>query len=191
MEQSEEKQKYFLSLYEPVSHRLSLYIRSLVWDRDDAKDLAAETVLIAYESMSNLKAPDAFMYYLFGIASRLIKQRERKKKLWRLFTEDSMRKGYSTYSNAEAGLDTEVLYKALQRLTMKEREAIVMFEISGFSLKEIQELQKDTLSAVKSRLSRGRVKLAKMLQSTESIASKSSTPTYATLSAKFKMFMLL
>ena len=46
---------------------------------------------------------------------------------------------------------------------MQQSEAIVMSEISGLKLSEIAITQKVSLSAVKSRISRGKRKLAKLL----------------------------
>jgi len=66
-------------------------------------------------------------------------------------------------ANAETNLDVEILYKALQKLPASQAEAIVLFEISGFSLNEITEIQGGTLSGVKTRLKRGREKLASIL----------------------------
>jgi DNA-directed RNA polymerase specialized sigma24 family protein len=67
-------------------------------------------------------------------------------------------------SSPETQADTQILYDALQRLPHKQREAFVLFEISGFSLQEIQEMQGDSLSAVKMRLVRARETLRTMLQ---------------------------
>ena len=61
-------------------------------------------------------------------------------------------------------MDREWLYKALSRLPEQQREAILLFEISGFSIKEIAVLQESSESAIKQRLSRGRQQLLEQLQ---------------------------
>lgn len=163
-EADQEKQKLFMALFDPVNERLSRYIQSVVWNSEDAKDIMGETVLVSYQSLDKLKDNEAFLYFLFGIASRIIKQRERKRKLWQIFsTNQSAKQQQNVPANPESKLDMELFYKSLLKLKLKEREAIVMFEISGFSLKEIQEVQQDSLSAVKMRLSRAREKLAKLM----------------------------
>ena len=48
---------------------------------------------------------------------------------------------------------------ALATLSAPQREAIVMFELQGYSLEEIAEIQHASLSSVKSRLMRGRDRL--------------------------------
>jgi RNA polymerase sigma factor (sigma-70 family) len=48
---------------------------------------------------------------------------------------------------------------ALATLAPPQREAIVLFELHGYSLEEIAEIQHASLSSVKSRLMRGRERL--------------------------------
>jgi len=158
-----EKQKQFLDLYDPLSERLSRFIRSMVWNNEDARDIASETVLITWQKFDKIESDQVFLYYMFSIASRLIKQRNRRKRLWTLFSNSQIRAGEPITRISETELDSDALRRALDRLPVKEKEAILMFEIAGLSLKEIQEIQKDSLSAVKSRLSRGKAKLTKIL----------------------------
>ena len=64
--------------------------------------------------------------------------------------------------------DNQLLVAALSRLEAKERSSILLFEIGGFSIKEITEIQKENSeSAVKSRLSRTRKKLKEFMEQLE------------------------
>ena len=64
------------------------------------------------------------------------------------------------YDRAENNERKQLLYDALSKLSSKERSAVLLFEISGFSVEEIRVIQNErSLSAVKSRLSRARKKL--------------------------------
>ncbi|HMT12635.1 MAG TPA: sigma factor-like helix-turn-helix DNA-binding protein, partial [Ignavibacteria bacterium] len=66
---------------------------------------------------------------------------------------------------------------ALGVLTAKERAAILLFEIAGFSIEEIVTIQKErSLSAVKSRLSRARKKLKKQITEQEIFSVRSDDP---------------
>jgi RNA polymerase sigma factor (sigma-70 family) len=61
-----------------------------------------------------------------------------------------------------------LLDNALSKLSAKERAAVLLYEIAGFSIEEIQHLQKEnSLSAVKSRLSRARQKLRRHIKELE------------------------
>ena len=65
--------------------------------------------------------------------------------------------------SAEVAMDVQLLYEALDNLPVKQRDAVILFEITGFSLEEIRAMQGGTLSGVKARVARGRRKLAKLL----------------------------
>ena len=47
----------------------------------------------------------------------------------------------------------------LASLAAEQREAVVLFEVDGFSIEEIAAMQRVSISAVKSRLTRGRERL--------------------------------
>jgi RNA polymerase sigma-70 factor (ECF subfamily) len=68
---------------------------------------------------------------------------------------------------ADRNEDVHLLYEALAKLPDQQREALVLFEISGFSIVEISELQNAGISAVKQRLARGRKALIALLQENE------------------------
>ena len=160
-----QKQQRFMALYEPVHARLARYIRSMVWNEHQAKDLMSETVLIAYEKLDEVRNMDAFVYFLFGIASRLIHNNRRKYS--KQASLEQVPEPVSMASGPEARLHVADLYYALGLLPSEQREAVTLFEISGFSLAEIQQMQGASLSAVKSRLSRGRQRLAEIMQADE------------------------
>jgi RNA polymerase sigma-70 factor (ECF subfamily) len=62
-------------------------------------------------------------------------------------------------------LEIKNLYEQLGKLDDVTRECLILFEISGFSIKEIMTIQNLGESAVKQRLSRGRKQLMEMMNS--------------------------
>ena len=76
---------------------------------------------------------------------------------------DSFENRSNGYVEVERQLEIEDLYKALGKLPEIQREALILFEISGFSIKEIAVIQEANEDAVKKRLTRGRQELAKLL----------------------------
>jgi RNA polymerase sigma-70 factor, ECF subfamily len=159
---TDQKQQAFMQLYEPVHARLSRFVQSMVWNKDDAKDVIADTVLIAFEHFDNIRNPGAFMYYLFGVASRLVKKKERSKK-WLGFITTQHEEEIAADNHNDLGLLKHELYTALGKLNIAQREALTLFEISGFSIKEIAQMQGISESGVKNHLKRGREKLARIL----------------------------
>lgn len=157
-----EKQNEFLELFEPIRTNLSGFCRALAKDKDDAKDLMSETVLKTFETFERITNPLAFKSYMFSIASRLNKRRNWRAKIFTLFDFDSSPDIPSRDSLQDTLPDVEYLYKMIKKLNIYEQEAITLFEISGFSIKEIADLQNCSESTVKSRLKRGREKLIKL-----------------------------
>lgn len=144
-----------MDLYNPCHDRLGRFVASMVWNDEEAKDIISETVLITLEKFDKIKDERSFLYYLFGVAIRLIRKRKRKGWKQLLFGDDA----WESFSEKESYItnsDTEDLNTLLGILDEKPREAIVLFEISGFSIKEVSALQNCSQSAVKSRLVRAR-----------------------------------
>jgi RNA polymerase sigma-70 factor (ECF subfamily) len=151
-----------MELYEPVHIRLSRFVQTLVWNTHDAKDVVSETAMIAFEQFHTVREPARFVYYLFGIASRLVKKKQRRKKFFGIFS-DEYAESVPSGNEADELLLRKELYDVLNKLNDKQKEAVVLFEISGFSIKEIAELQGLSESGVKSNLKRGREKLTLLL----------------------------
>ena len=74
-----------------------------------------------------------------------------------------MEKLESKTLNPEVALDIQLLLKKLNELPEKQSEAITLFEISGFSIREIAAIQDSTEGATKTRISRGRQNLKELL----------------------------
>jgi RNA polymerase sigma-70 factor (ECF subfamily) len=157
------KQIEFLELLKPIHDDLAKFARALTRNRDDAKDLVNDTLLKAYESFEKIKQKDSFKAYLFSIASRIHKRKIWRAKLFGSYDETNTNNLISDNTSADTKIDIQILYKALDKLPTAQKEAIILFEISGFSLEEIRNIQGGTLSGVKSRLKRGREKLSEIL----------------------------
>lgn len=157
-----QKQQYFLKLYEPNHSKLLRYCESILKDPVDAQDLVSETVLVAYEQLDKLKKEASFNYFLFGIARNLIRRLQRRKKFWGLFNTEQA-KTIVAPKDIVFNEDVQLLYQALDKLPTAQKEALILFEISGYNIKEIAKIQDSSISSVKARLARGRQKLSKIL----------------------------
>ncbi|MCB0713533.1 MAG: sigma-70 family RNA polymerase sigma factor [Ignavibacteriae bacterium] len=159
----EERKRRFLELLEPVHDNLARFARSIARNDEDARDLVGETVLRALEHFNELNDEKAFLSWLFTIAVRLGRRWESRGKRFGEYNEAEIAQRPSESPSPEVRHDISVLYSALRELRDSEREAILLFEIAGLSLEEVQKVQGGSLSGVKSRLARGRKKLADLL----------------------------
>ena len=151
-----------MSLYRPVHDRFERFCRARVYGEMDHGDLINETLLLAYKKFDTLKSEQAFLSFLFAIAIRVLANAYRKKKP-KISLEGVREDQIISSDNPEKDLDVQLLHEALALLPNDQRESLILFEISGFSIKEIAELHQVGESAVKQRLRRGRMNLAKSL----------------------------
>jgi RNA polymerase sigma-70 factor, ECF subfamily len=177
-----EKQQVFLAALDDALPSLNRFAQAMCrdhygCDKERAKDLVSETILKAYESFSKVREPKAFCSYLFTIAVRLNRLERKRSKRWTPLASEHSEIA-SDAAMPDANADVAHLYEALAKLPAEQREAIVMSEILGMKLVEVAEAQNATLGAVKTRVSRGRKRLAELLEvSDESPTSLPLAPT--------------
>lgn len=158
--QEVKKQEEFMQCYQPLHNNLARFVQSMVWNKEEVKDIISDTLLKAYENFDNLKNKEALLSYMFTTATRIIYKRGNKRTV-NMELPDTL---IDSAASAETKAEVKELYKAIKELPEKQREAITLFELSGYSLIEIQKIQGDTLSAVKSRIARAREKLHEMME---------------------------
>jgi len=156
-----EKQKTFLEAYMPLQDNLWRYCLFMTKNRDKAKDLLGETVAIAYEGFNGINEQRAFLSWLFTVASRIYYKMQAKK-LYDV-AEIEFESQISSELNSDFLTDISFLYENLNKLQEEQKEAIILFNIEGFTRKEIADIQKVSEEKVKSRLARGKQKLAKLM----------------------------
>jgi RNA polymerase sigma-70 factor (ECF subfamily) len=152
----------FLEYLLPNRQRLSNFARAMCKNNEDAKDVIAETILSVFENWEKINEKKAFLSYMFTTATRIYRKMYKRNRFFTLFESEQEENIPSNFATSSK-YDADVLYKLLNKLPDKQKEAIVLFEISGLSLEEIQIIQGGTLSGVKTRLKRAREKLKNML----------------------------
>lgn len=130
-------------------------------NRDDADDLAQDTLVKAYISSTGYQDKGKFRSWLFKIAHNTFLNH--KASLRMTESIDEARKLISSTST-DAAFQHQDLYLALRTLPPKERSAITLFYLSGYSIKEIAMITETKEGAVKKQLSRGRDKLKEKLK---------------------------
>ncbi|MFC2131219.1 RNA polymerase sigma factor [Bacteroidota bacterium] len=158
-----EKQDKFMELLKPLTVRLERYALAITMNREEAKDVVGETVMLAWENFDKLKSKDAFLSFLFTIASRVYNKRQRSFFKFRVQEAQDIDELYCKSLPPDVSTDVGILYKALEKLPAKQKEAVILYEIMGFSIKEICGIQDSKTSSVKMRLARGRQKIAELM----------------------------
>lgn len=158
-------QQEFLKLYEPYHEAFARFCHARAYGLVEAEDLISESVLVALEKFNSLRDKKAFLSFLFSIASNLVKKKNRRLKFSGNYSESEAFTIQDEGIDAESRLDVAILYDALNQLPKDQKEALILFEISGFSIKEVAAIQSAKESAIRQRLKRGRDKLAAIFKS--------------------------
>jgi len=146
----------------------------------DPQDVLQISLEKAFRKIGQLNDKGAFKAWMYSVVTKTYLS-EKRRSFFRYtirFSDDSvngqMRNASSTSAPPDVALD---LAKALKSLSARERSALTLFHISGFSVKEISELQKDrSLSATKSRLARARAKVRSHISETGYRQAESDSP---------------
>lgn len=136
------------------------------WSPDEAEDVFQSTLLRALERSGSLRDPARFRPWLFQILTRTFYSYVRRHRLRRVFPlpaeADAERLGL--FADEPDASERADLLAALARLAPKERAALLLFEVAGFSVGEIAAIQGDrSASAVKPRLARARQRARRRL----------------------------
>jgi RNA polymerase sigma-70 factor, ECF subfamily len=155
----------FRRLLAPVHGEALAFARCLCRSHAEGDDVYQEAALRALHKLDALREDRAFKAWLYRVIISVQRSRYRRG-FWRRFLPLPERGGAqaaATSGNAEHELGgAERIRQALALLPSEQRETIVLFELEDWKLEEIAALHRVSLSAVKSRLARGRERLRKI-----------------------------
>lgn len=161
--QTSKKQKIFMSAYKDCHHPFLRYCSALAFGKIDVEDLVQDVLLTAYNHFSTIQNKEKLLHYLIRAArnrSISILRKRKQKTVWiEKHKEHLKSKGVA----ADVLLDIQLLYLAIKQLPEEQANAVILFEINGFSMKEIAKIQNTTEAAVKMKVSRGRMRLKVIL----------------------------
>ncbi len=126
-----------------------------------ADDIAQETFIKVYLSCDGFREDSKFSTWIYRIAYNAFLSDRRSQRQSDALTEAVLMPGTD---NADSAFRYQHLYLALDRLTVKERTAILLHYMQGYAINEIAEITDSSTDAVKAQLSRGRQHLKDLLK---------------------------
>jgi RNA polymerase sigma factor (sigma-70 family) len=153
----------FLSLYKPISSRLSNYCRHITDSPTDAEDLLHDTILATCEKMGQLKSDTAFPAFMYATAYNIYSKQLRRRKFKGRYSETAAAFLKDAQASAELLTDLTIVFEKMKQLSAVQHEALILFYVADLPLEEIRIIQQTSLSAVKLRIRYGKEKLLKLL----------------------------
>jgi RNA polymerase sigma-70 factor (ECF subfamily) len=155
----------FDGLVRKYRERIYSVIYHLTSNRDDAADLAQDAFIKAFQSINRFKGNSSFFTWLYKIAVHGTYTHLRKSRMRSFFSLDEVQEGGEGVdwlkdlsvepSIGKAAYIKEIqekLNEAFQKLSIKHRTVVTLFEIEGFSHTEIAEIVGCSEGTVRSRL---------------------------------------
>jgi len=157
-------------LVERYQERIRNLIYSIFHEPNIVDDLSQEVFIKAYEGLSQFRFQSSFYTWLYRIAVNKSRDELRKRKVRRWFSLQTMLESSDRELGSKIVVEPqdkelqELLAAGLKSLPEKYRIAIVLKDVDGLSYEEIAEIMECEIGTVKSRLSRARAMLRKVLE---------------------------
>ncbi|MBN1222295.1 MAG: sigma-70 family RNA polymerase sigma factor [Candidatus Aminicenantes bacterium] len=133
----------------------------------EAEDIGQETFIRFYKSLDRFRGEAGLATYLTRIAINLslneIRRRKRQRKLFFTKSDDSIEDIADAHNHNDKKEIRELIEEGLQKLPSKFRTVLVLRLIDGYSTEETAKILNIPVGTVLSRLSRGQMKLKKIL----------------------------
>ena len=156
--------------YRPLVRRykdvLYRYAERMTGRPDDATDIVQKAFIKGYRNLEACRDPEKVGGWLFRITVNLCKDhlKSRHRRDVPLDTVTGLADDSAAETAAERAELREEIYRALQQLSLEQREAFVLKHVEGWSYEEMSEKLNVSVSALKMRVHRARDELQVLLK---------------------------
>ncbi|MEM1102635.1 MAG: sigma-70 family RNA polymerase sigma factor [Pseudomonadota bacterium] len=159
-----------------IAPHLRAFARSLCGDRDLADDLAQDALMKAIAAASGFQPGTNFRAWMFTILRNLYYSEYRKRRRRQPSEDENALEKLSTPAPQHARLEIHDVRVALDQLRSEYREALILVGASGFSYEEAADIVGCAVGTVKSRVSRARAELERLLDAPASERANGPAP---------------
>ncbi|WP_233559985.1 sigma-70 family RNA polymerase sigma factor [Oleomonas cavernae] len=150
-----------------VMPHLRAFARFLTGHRERADDLVQDAVVRALTAAHQFQPGTNFKAWMFTILRNLFYNEGRKTKVKLDPLDDVTANQHAMGPTQEAGLEFDDFRRAFWRLTEEQREVLILVGASGVSYEEAAEICNCAVGTIKSRVSRARAQLTRILSGSE------------------------
>lgn len=168
-----------MEAFEELVRRYETKIYNLVYrfmgNHADAGDLAQEAFIRAYRALSKFRGESSFSTWIYKVTANVCRDELRKQRRKKNISLDELEGGQREIAVADTSSLPEETFERrelqnriqvyLNQLSEDHRLILLMREMQDMSYEEISEVMQCSMGTVKSRLSRARTALKKIMKS--------------------------
>lgn len=130
-----------------------------------AEDLTQEVFVTAWKGLALFKKQSMFYTWLYRLAVRVILRKKASRNFQRRsdISVDSIAEDHTTSKAKYDSIDKIDIQRAISRLPLRTRSAVILFDIEGYSHKEISGMLGIREGTSKALVHRGRAQLKREL----------------------------
>jgi RNA polymerase sigma-70 factor (ECF subfamily) len=147
-----------------VIPNLRAFARSLVNNPAQADDLVQGALMRALSNLDKFQSGTNLRAWMFTIQRNLFYSELRKRRREVEDADGGYAAMLSTQPNQIPALELQDFRSALEQLPVEQREALILIGASGFSYEDAANICGCAIGTMKSRVNRGRNRLADLLQ---------------------------
>ena len=161
----------YRALFDRYYPRVFVFVRRRVEDQELAREITSDVFLEIWSSAPTFRGESRISSWIFGIARfkclEALRRHGRLKRSRVISTEDEViaqvPEGGESATRLDARQELRHVARLLERIPSDQRDALVWTVIEGQSLEDVAERQKVTRETVKTRVSRARRALRRMM----------------------------
>ena len=173
----------FNELVQAYRKRILGTVSRLIGRPDDVEDVGQEVFLRLYDSMSQLRSPDMFEPWLYRLtvnaAYDYLRKQKRKKESRlsdlseaQVMLADADASSKLSREDERQGFVRELVHRLLDSVSKEDKLLLLMKEVEGLSMKELEKVYGINENAVKVRLFRARQRVLKAFAKEEESSAK-------------------
>jgi RNA polymerase sigma-70 factor (ECF subfamily) len=157
-----------ISAFEQIVIRYERRVLNLAWrllgNGEDAQDASQEVFMRAFRFLHKFDSTRPFEPWLIRLTVNVCRDIGRKRTVTVLLDADAVQARSDPHMELSSEEQKALLQKALQELPEKERAAVVLRDIEGFSTAEVAQILGSSEATVRSQISTARLKIRKALK---------------------------
>lgn len=158
----------FRRIYDRYVDYVTHHVGRMMGPNYDLEDIVQEVFVQVYGSLANFRHECAFSTWLYRLARNVAIDHLRKRsKTVELADWRPLKCSSQLWAKLEARDQVRVLYAAMQKFSVENREAFILHEVEGMKLREIEELTGESINTIASRVRRTREQLRTILEAAQ------------------------